>query len=114
LVRKFVKSRDSFSFSREQLTIVRKKKNVNTNSVISDVPPGERPPSATNLTIVREAGGFVLRWEGPEGSDAEKSKILYYTIEKKKEKGEWNRISKNIDVEEASFMSKSLFFDYNL
>jgi hypothetical protein len=76
--------------------------------VISDVPAGERPPSATNLTIVREAGGFVLRWEGPEGSDVEKSKILYYTIEKKKEKGEWNRISKNIDVEEASFMMKNM------
>ena len=51
----------------------------------------------------------MLRWQGPEGPD---SNILYYTIEKRKDsQGEtWKRISKNIDVEEASYMSKNHFF----
>ena len=75
---------------------------------IPDVPPGERPPPATNLTLTQEAGGWVLRWAGPEGPD---SKILYYTIQKKKDSQgeEWRVISKYIDVEEASYMSKSIF-----
>ena len=54
----------------------------------------------------------MLRWQGPEGPDPKGPEILYYTIEKKKDsQGEaWKRISKNIDVEEASYMSKNLFF----
>ena len=74
---------------------------------ILDVPPGERPPPATNLTLNQEAGGWVLRWEGPKEPDPN---LLYYTIEKKKDsQGEkWKRFAEYIDVEEASYMSKPL------
>ena len=72
-----------------------------------DVPPGERPPPANNLTISQEAGGWVLRWQGPEDS-AKESNILYYTVEKRKDnKGEpWLKLAEYIDVDEASYMSK--------
>merc|ERR1719223_1291251 len=64
-----------------------------------DVPPGERPPPATNLTLTQEAGGWVLRWEGPKEPE---SNVLYYTIEKKKDTQgeEWKRFAEYIDVEE--------------
>ena len=57
----------------------------------------------------------MLRWQGPEGPDPKGPEILYYTIEKKKDsQGEaWKRISKNIDVEEASYMSKTFFTNLN-
>ena len=73
---------------------------------LSDVPPGERPPPATNLTLTQEAGGWVLRWEGPKEPE---SNVLYYTIEKKKDTQgeEWKRFAEYIDVEEASYMSKT-------
>ena len=53
----------------------------------------------------------MLRWQGPEGPDPKGPEILYYTIEKKKDSQveAWKRISKNIDVEEASYMSKTFF-----
>ena len=66
---------------------------------------GERPPPATNLTLTQEAGGYVLRWQGP----ADTSKILYYTVEIKKDgQGEkWRPLTDHrIDTEEASYMSK--------
>ena len=71
-----------------------------------DVPLGERPPPATNLTLTQEAGGWVLRWEGPKEPD---SKVLYYTIQKKKDTQgeEWKKLAEYIDVDEASYMSKS-------
>ena len=76
----------------------------NTRFLRSDVPPGERPAPATNLTLNQEAGGWVLRWE-PNLTD---SNILYYTIEKKKDSQgeEWKRFAEYTDVEEASYMSK--------
>lgn len=76
--------------------------------IIVDVPPGERPPPATNLTLTQEAGGWILRWEGPKDPDT--ANILYYSIEKKKDsQGEtWKRFAEYIDVEEASYMSKFL------
>ena len=76
-----------------------------TISDAPDGPVGERPPPATNLTLTQEAGGYVLRWQGP----ADSSKILYYTIEIKKDgQGEkWRPLTDHrIDTEEASYMSK--------
>ena len=96
---------------------------------ITDVPPGERPPPARNLNISQEAGGWVLRWEGP-GSDGDSDDsegaedaegtgsngILYYAVEKRKDKDDdkdWQRIADNIDVKEASYMSKCLeYFEF--
>ena len=66
---------------------------------------GERPPTATNLTLTQEAGGYVLRWQGP----SDPTKILYYTVEIKKDgQGEkWRPLTDHrIDTEEASYMSK--------
>ena len=72
-----------------------------------DVPEGEQPPPATNLTLTQEAGGWVLRWEPPK--DENKSSVLYYSIQKKKDTQgeEWKNLAEYIDVDEASFMSKS-------
>jgi hypothetical protein len=70
-----------------------------------DGPVGERPPPATNLTLTQEAGGYVLRWQGP----SDPTKILYYTVEIKKDgQGEkWGPLTDHrIDTEEASYMSK--------
>jgi hypothetical protein len=77
-----------------------------TSHDFPDGPVGERPPPATNLTLTQEAGGYVLRWQGP----ADTSKILYYTIEIKKDgQGEkWRPLTDHrIDTEEASYMSTS-------
>ena len=48
---------------------------------------------------------LVLRWEGPKEPD---SKVLYYTIQKKKDTQgeEWKKLAEYIDVDEASYMSK--------
>ena len=75
-----------------------------------DVPPGERPPPAINLTMSQEAGGWVLRWQGPEQESDKESSVLYYTVEKRKDnKGEpWIKLAEYIDVEEASYMSKQI------
>ena len=86
----------------------------NTDDKISkiDGPVGERPPPATNLTLTQEAGGYVLRWQGPPDT----SKILYYTIEIKKDgQGEkWRPLTDHrIDTEEASYMSK-FYYHHNL
>ena len=72
-----------------------------------DVPEGEQPPPATNLTLTQEAGGWVLRWEPPK--DENKSSVLYYSIQKKKDTQgeEWKNLAEYIDVDEASFMSKT-------
>jgi hypothetical protein len=57
------------------------------------------------LTLTQEAGGYVLRWQGPPDT----SKILYYTVEIKKDgQGEkWRPLTDHrIDTEEASYMSE--------
>ena len=72
----------------------------------TDIPPGEAPPPATNLTLSQEAGGWVLRWEGPKDPDPN---LMYYTVQIKKDSqgGEWVPLTdQKIDVEEASYMSK--------
>ena len=77
---------------------------------IPDVPLGEQPPRALNLNVSEEAGGWVLRWEGSNETLANnRTKVLYYTVEKRKDKdGEpWQRLAEYIHVEEASYMSKS-------
>lgn len=71
-----------------------------------DVPPGESPPAATNLTLTQEAGGWVLRWMGPKEHDPN---LQYYTVQVKKDSqgGEWTALTDmKIDVEEASYMSE--------
>ena len=76
---------------------------------IPDVPLGEQPPRALNLNVSEEAGGWVLRWEGSNETLANnRTKVLYYTVEKRKDKdGEpWQRLAEYIHVEEASYMSK--------
>ena len=70
---------------------------------------GEQPPRALNLNVSEEAGGWVLRWEGSNETLANnRTKVLYYTVEKRKDKdGEpWQRLAEYIHVEEASYMSK--------
>lgn len=77
--------------------------------MILDGPLGERPTAATNITLTQEAGGWVLRWDGPKEPD---TNILYYTIEIKKDSqgGEWIPLTdQKIDVAEASYMSKLLY-----
>ena len=77
--------------------------------ILPDGPVGERPPPATNLTLSQEAGGYVLRWQGP----SDLTKILYYTVEIKKDgQGEkWRPLTDHrIDTEEASYMSKFVHF----
>jgi hypothetical protein len=73
-----------------------------------DGPLGERPTAATNITLTQEAGGWVLRWDGPKEPD---TNILYYTIEIKKDSqgGEWIPLTdQKIDVAEASYMIKNM------
>ncbi len=75
-----------------------------------DVPAGQRPPAAHNLTLTQEAGGWVLRWLGPKEQDPEDpNRILYYTVESKSDSqgGIWKTLNNHqIDVAEASYMSK--------
>ena len=50
--------------------------------------PGEKPVAATNLTLTQEAGGWVLRWIGPNEKDLteeDPKKIIYYTVEHKQD-----------------------------
>lgn len=70
-----------------------------------DIPPGEAPGPATNLTLTQEAGGWVLRWLGPP----DESKLIYYTVQIKEDSDgqKWMPLTASkIDVEEASYMSK--------
>ncbi|XP_059095272.1 protein turtle-like isoform X4 [Tigriopus californicus] len=74
---------------------------------IKDIPPGEAPPPATNLSLTQEAGGWVLRWQGPPKG----SNVSYYTIQIKKNSqgGKWKPLTdQKIDVEEASYMFKNM------
>ena len=99
---------------------------------LPDVPPGEAPGPATNLTLDQEAGGWVLRWIGPKVSCPTKNSLSdksimsiliyslqkegkedpnlrYYTVQIKKDKDdeEWQPLSdQKIDVDEASYLSE--------
>jgi hypothetical protein len=75
------------------------------SSHFSDVPPGEAPQPATNLTLTPEAGGFVLRWVGPK----EDPNLVYYTVQIRQDSQdmEWTALTdQKIHVDEASYLSK--------
>ena len=76
---------------------------------LPDIPPGEAPDPATNLTLTQEAGGWVLRWIGPKDQDPkDPNRLIYYTIQirEDQEGKEWTPFTdKKIDVDEASYMS---------
>lgn len=79
---------------------------------LKDIPPGEAPGAATNLTLTQEAGGWVLRWVGPPDD----SKLIYYTVQIKKDSQgeEWMPLTDSkIDVEEASYMSMTVIDMFN-
>eukprot|EP00095_Tigriopus_kingsejongensis_P006307 snap_masked-scaffold61_size441589-processed-gene-2.1 protein:Tk06307 transcript:snap_masked-scaffold61_size441589-processed-gene-2.1-mRNA-1 annotation:"protein turtle isoform x8" len=72
-----------------------------------DIPPGEAPPAAQNLSLTQEAGGWVLRWQGPKDDPS----LLYYTIQIKKNSqgAKWKPLTdQKIDVDEASYMFKNM------